>query len=328
MSDISYAISARSAPCLKRPAKNLLEGINATLSSGQVLAIIGPSGSGKTTLLNALTLEPGPGTGYGQLSINGHAVTKATFNKYCVFLPREDNLWATLTARAHIALAFECYRPELSGAARDAAIDDLLEATGMTSCQNTRAGDMIRPGLSGGQRRRLSLAMALVKQPKLVVLDEPTSGLDSAAAAAITRLLGDCARRTNAAIICTIHQPSAAVLAGFQRVFVLTEGRCAYCGPTASSTRMESLGFEVPSTCNPAEFVLDLVSKEIASEGPSTRCSRGGRKGGAAAGRAGRARAAAEGGLARRRGRSPSGRSASRCRSRCSTSCAASCASS
>jgi len=179
-------------------------------------------------------------------------------------VPREDNLWTTITARAHIALAVACYQPHLDAAARETKIDELLKATGMESCQHTRAGDILRPGLSGGQRRRLSLALALVKEPKLIILDEPTSGLDSAAAAAITKLLGDMAARTSAAIVCTIHQPSAAVLAGFQKVFVLSEGRTAYFGPTAQLTpHMEKLGFKLPQSCNPAEFVLDLVSKDI-----------------------------------------------------------------
>ena len=143
--------------------KQILKGLSASVGTGEVLAIIGPSGSGKTTLLNALTLEPGPGKPTGLLAINGHALTAGTYLKYCAYVPREDNLWATMTARAHLQLAFECYRPELGGAAREAKVDELLAATGMESCQHTKAGDMLRPGLSGGQRRRLSMALALVK---------------------------------------------------------------------------------------------------------------------------------------------------------------------
>jgi len=258
---VSYAIEPS---CLKKGAgKTILSNISAAVSSGEVLAIMGPSGSGKTTLLNALTFEPGPGRPAGLLTINGHAIDSSSYVRHCAYVPREDNLWATLTARAHLEIAFECYRPELSSAARAAKLDELLAATGMESCQHTRAGDMLRPGLSGGQRRRLSMAIALVKEPKLVILDEPTSGLDSAAAAAITKLLGAIAKRTNAAIVCTIHQPSAAVLGGFEKVFVLSEGRCAYSGPTAGlTTHLESLGQTLKSETNPAELVLELVSKE------------------------------------------------------------------
>jgi len=260
---ITYVIPPKGMRAKSAP-KTIISDIGASVSAGEVLAIIGPSGSGKTTLLNSLTLEPGPGVAYGKMAINGHPVTPSVYIKYCAYVPREDNLWTTITARAHIVLAVACYHPHLDAVAREQKVDELLKATGMESCQHTRAGDIFRPGLSGGQRRRLSLALALVKEPKLIILDEPTSGLDSAAAAAITKLLGDMAARTSAAIVCTIHQPSAAVLAGFQKVFVLSEGRTAYFGPTAQLTpHMEKLGFKLPQSCNPAEFVLDLVSKDI-----------------------------------------------------------------
>ena len=110
-------------------------------------------------------------------------------------------------------------------------MDELLSVTGLTSCADTKAGGFLFKGLSGGQRRRLSLAVALVKEPSLIVLDEPTSGLDSAAAAAILTLLARIARSRRAAVVCTIHQPSALVFAGFHKVLVLSGGRVAYCGP-------------------------------------------------------------------------------------------------
>jgi len=110
------------------------------------------------------------------------------------------------------------------------------------------------------------MALALVKEPKMIILDEPTSGLDSAAAAAITKLLGNIAKRTASTIVCTIHQPSAAVLAGFQKLCVISEGRTAYCGPTEGlGAHLASLGHPVPPNCNPAEFALELISRDVSS---------------------------------------------------------------
>ena len=88
-------------------------------------------------------------------------------------------------------------------------------------------------GLSSGQRRRLSLAIALTKQPSMIFLDEPTSGLDSAAAAKIMHFLKVTAKQTNIPILCTIHQPSASVYEGFDDVLVLAAGRVAYFGAAA-----------------------------------------------------------------------------------------------
>ena len=137
----------------------------------------------------------------------------------------------------------------------------------MTECQHTKAGDATRQGLSGGQRRRLSLALALTKEPRVIVLDEPTSGLDSAAAAAIMRLLKEIAISKGASIICTIHQPSAAVYAGFDQCLVLSEGRTAFCGTAKDlPEHFGKVGLPLPADANPAEWVLDVVSKDISSK--------------------------------------------------------------
>jgi len=249
-----------------RPAKHILSGASATVADGEVLAIVGPSGSGKTTLLNTLTFAKGPGVPSGKISINGAKLTISTFVDSCIYVPREDNLWPTLTPRQHLDFAYRLHRPELGAPARAQAIDQLLAAIGMSSAQHTRAGGMLFQGLSGGQRRRLSLGIALVKDPRVLILDEPTSGLDSAAAAAVVALLKTIATSCSAAIVCTIHQPSAAVFAGFHKVLVLAEGRVAYCGERdAMASHFQSIGKMLPGDANPAEAVLDLVSKDITS---------------------------------------------------------------
>jgi ABC-type multidrug transport system ATPase subunit len=89
---------------------------------------------------------------------------------------------------------------------------------GLAGCADTLIGNEFVQGLSGGQKRRLSIALALIKQPKLLFLDEPTSGLDAAAAAAIMRFITDLAKQQNLIIVATIHQPSTKVVtrASFQ----------------------------------------------------------------------------------------------------------------
>ena len=227
-SNIGYDITPKNAlGAAKGLPKSVLAGTSATVTEGEVLAIVGPSGAGKTVLLDTLNFAKGPGSPTGAISLNGRPLTRAMHTRACIYVPREDILWPSLTPRQHLHFAFQLYQPALSGGAREAAIDDLLSATGMTSAQHTKAGGLLFQGLSGGQRRRLSLSIALVKQPRVLLLDEPTSGLDSAAAAAIITLLKSIAAKCSAAIVCTIHQPSAAVFAGFNQVLVLSEGRVA-----------------------------------------------------------------------------------------------------
>ena len=82
-------------------------------------------------------------------------MTRTSFVKSSIYVPREDNLWPTLTPRQHLDFAFMLYRPDLDAAAREGKIDELLTVTGMTACQDTKAGGFLFKGLSGGQRRRL-----------------------------------------------------------------------------------------------------------------------------------------------------------------------------
>ena len=259
--DIAYSI-----PQQKDASLQVLQHVSASVSNGEVLAILGPSGAGKTILLDTLTFSKGPGTPTGKITLNGVSMTRSKFVKNAIYVPREDNLWPSLTPRQHLDFAFKVYRPELADAARASAVDELLAVTGMTSCQNTRAGGMLFKGLSGGQRRRLTVAIALVKLPSVMILDEPTSGLDSAAAAAIINLLSSIAKRCSTAVVCTIHQPSAVVFAGFQKALILSQGRAAYCGGRADMVAyFESISKPLSKDANPAEAVLDMVSKDTTS---------------------------------------------------------------
>jgi len=269
----SLAISAKGKPvdplmarCTKTRQKQLLCNVSGSVSAGHVLAVMGPSGAGKTTLLNMLTLEPGRGEASGYLTLNGHPLTAKLYAKHCAVVTQQDLLWTFLTCRDHLRNAINLYRPSLTHTEREAAIDDLLAATGLTSCQHTKAGNMFFRGLSGGQKRRLSLACALAKRPSVVFLDEPTSGLDSAAAAKIMKFMKEIAVQAQIAIVCTIHQPSASVFEGFDDTLILSGGRVAYFGPAAElPAHLELVGRPLPPAANPAEYALDVVNADFAS---------------------------------------------------------------
>jgi ABC-type multidrug transport system ATPase subunit len=267
-SDCSFAIQVRPAgggSCARKSeTRYLLRDVSASVSSGEVLAVMGPSGAGKTTLLRMLALEKGPGARTGHVAFNGKPFTPLLYTRYATFMEQGDSLWAFLTAREQLEYAVRLSRPALRSAERAAAVDELLGALGLESCQHTRAGNALVRGLSGGQRRRLSLALALAKEPLLVFLDEPTSGLDAAGAAAVMALLKSVARRVNAAILCTIHQPSSAVFAGFDKTLILSGGRAAYCGPASELVGyLASIGQPVPANTNPADHMLAIANADF-----------------------------------------------------------------
>ncbi len=264
LSFVECSYDVPSAGASATDTTRLLHSVTASCRSGRVLTILGPSGAGKTTLLSMLTLEHGTGAPLGSVRLDGATLSPDVYRAQCVFVPQEDEHWAFLSCRDHIAYAVTLFRPQLSGAGRRAAIDQLLEACGLVSCQHTIAGGPLVRGLSGGQRRRLSVAIALAKQPACIFLDEPTSGLDAASAAKVMHHLRDTARNTNTAIVATIHQPSAAVYEGFDDVLVLSAGRTAYFGPANGLRQhLSAIGRPLPRGANPAEAVLDLVNPDF-----------------------------------------------------------------
>ena len=266
--DCSYKVKA--APKGKLPLpwnkqdKTLVHEVTGSVASGEVLALMGPSGAGKTTLLNTLTMQVGSGDPSGSVTLNGHPFTLDVFRKHAAIVNQTDQLWAFLTAREHLEYAYALFQPSASFDSRRASVDRMLADTGLEGAQHTKAGNELFKGLSGGQKRRLSLAVALCKAPRVVFLDEPTSGLDAASAASVMQFLKATAARTGIAVICTIHQPSSAVFDGFDSVCFLTGGRVAYLGKAADlPAYLGSVGHPLEGSANPADRMLDLINKDF-----------------------------------------------------------------
>ena len=122
----------------------------------------------------------------------------------------------------------------------------MLTKMGLLSCAETKCGNQFVKGLSGGQKRRLSLAIALLKKPAVIFLDEPTSGLDAAASAGVMKFVTDIAAKEKLIILCTIHQPSAKVFHGFDQVMLLSAGKVAYCGKASLAEKyFEGIGHKM-----------------------------------------------------------------------------------
>jgi len=242
----------------KTGVKQILDGITAEVRSGEVCAIMGPSGAGKTTLLDLIALEGSAGERTGIVKLNGSRVTYKVFQKYCTYVPQFDRGWAFLTCEQTVRYAAAMYGRKESDA------NHLIQRMGLDGCRRTKVGNEFLKGLSGGQKRRLSLACALLKDPLVVFLDEVTSGLDAAAAAKIMTFLVHVAKEHAIVIMCTIHQPSTTVFANFDKLLLLSGGRTAYFGPADKALPFfESTGRPSPPNMNPADFMLDLVNADF-----------------------------------------------------------------
>ena len=231
---------------------------------------MGPSGSGKTTFLKALTMEPTTPTSLfghqrdkthisGSCFLNGAPLTRQIVRDHFFVVKQTDQHWPYLTVWE--TLQFACRLDQVPlphqhdiHSSRDAAekkyLQEIIDKMGLSNCQDTRAEK-----LSGGQQRRLSIALGLVQQPLVLILDEPTTGLDSAAASKIVQEMMELSARENLLTICTIHQPSSRIFAQFDQLMLLSQGRVAYHGPIGQveSYFDQQLGFPTPPETNPAE---------------------------------------------------------------------------
>lgn len=143
---------------------------------------------------------------------------------------------------------------------RAALVEEVIRSLGLGKCADTIVGDAKTRGLSGGEKKRLSIACELIARPQLVMLDEPTSGLDAFAAQQVMQALKDLAAEGHT-VVASIHQPRSSIYAMFDDLCLLSEGRLLYFGPAdAALDHFKALGHECPEHFNPAEFFADLVA--------------------------------------------------------------------
>ncbi|EAW14323.1 putative ABC transporter [Aspergillus clavatus NRRL 1] len=251
----------------KKPL-NLIDGICGNIQRGELVALMGPSGCGKTTLLNVLARRS-PTSGAktsGECYVNGGKLDKATFGRITSYVEQEDALIGSLTVQETLKFAADLSLPSsVSKAQRRDRIQTLLESFGIQNQAATLVGTPIRKGISGGQKRRVSVASQLITCPKILFLDEPTSGLDSTASYEVISYVKELAIANNLIIIASIHQPSTTTFQLFDKLLLLSKGKTCYFGPVSDvSTHFASIGHPIPSNTNPAEFLLDIVSSDFA----------------------------------------------------------------
>ena len=214
-------LCSRAASAPAQQQRRILSSAQGTLSPGELVAVLGSSGCGKTTLLSCLAGRLRPSE--GSVSLNGAPLPSS--NSLVAFIQQEDLFLPHLTVSEHLRFQARLRLPLLSRAAAEARAEQLLQRLGLSACAHSligsaEGGGLAGRGISGGERKRLSIASALISSPSLILCDEPTSGLDSANAENAISALKELAA-AGRSIVATIHSPSSFVFSLFDRVMLL-----------------------------------------------------------------------------------------------------------
>ncbi|KAL8217057.1 hypothetical protein R6Q57_023894 [Mikania cordata] len=244
--------------------KVILKGINGAVNPGEVLALMGPSGCGKTTLLGLLGGRLSDHTIGGSITYNDHPYSKSLKSRIG-FVTQDDVLFPHLTVKETITYAALLKLPKtLTKQAKQKQAQDVIRELGLERCQDTMIGNSFVRGVSGGERKRVSIGNEIIINPSLLFLDEPTSGLDSTTALRIIELLQDIAEAEKT-VITTIHQPSSRLFHKFDKLILLGRGgMLLYFGKASEAMEyFSSIGCSPLISMNPAEFLLDLANGNI-----------------------------------------------------------------
>ena len=165
---------------VKKAEKVILDGISGVMPAGRMTALMGPSGSGKTTLLDVLAGRKTSGAIEGEVLFAGQKLARGALRNLTGYVEQFDTLIGELSVKQMLMYTAELkLPPATSRADKEARVQRVITKLGLEGCADTTIGNVLQRGISGGQAKRVNIALALITQPRVLFLDEPTSGLDS-----------------------------------------------------------------------------------------------------------------------------------------------------
>ncbi|KAF9334534.1 hypothetical protein BG006_001999 [Podila minutissima] len=249
----------------------LLTNVAAKAMPGRVFAIMGPSGSGKTTLLDLIADRQARNVGklQGEILLNDVPVKEyGSIRKRLIgYVTQEDDFIETLTVLETLTFAAKMRLPRsMSNADKIARVHSVMQELNLTHIKDTKVGGAVIRGISGGEKRRVTIGIELLSSPSVLLLDEPTSGLSSTDALNVANAIKDLSKKGRTVIL-TVHQPRSDIYELFDDLLLLSQGNVVYFGKAQSATTyFEALGHETPVGWNVADYFLDLITEHQGSE--------------------------------------------------------------
>ncbi|PVD33949.1 hypothetical protein C0Q70_05211 [Pomacea canaliculata] len=241
-----------------RGERRILSDLSGVARPGRVLAVMGPSGCGKTTLLNCLagrTLLD-----HGEIAMDGIPVNKSLRRKLS-YVMQEDSFFPNLTLRETLSFTTMLRLPDkLPKSEKIQRMEAIIDDLDIRKCQHTIMGDAWCRGISGGEKKRASIACELITDPAIIFLDEPTSGLDYSTASSLVRTLRTITEAQKKTLVMTIHQPSSQMFFTFHDLLLLSDGQMAFFGLCANVIDFfHKAGLVMDAHYNPADFISMLL---------------------------------------------------------------------
>ncbi|MEP1093915.1 MAG: ATP-binding cassette domain-containing protein [Cyclobacteriaceae bacterium] len=247
--------------------------------SGRLIGIMGGSGTGKSTLMNLLNGKIAPTD--GRVHINGFPLEKASMEGVIGYVPQDDLLFEELTVYQNLFFNAQICFSDFSKELLDKTVDKVLDDLDLQEIRDLKVGDPLNKTISGGQRKRLNIALELMREPSVLFVDEPTSGLSSMDSEKMMLLLKDLARRGKL-VVAILHQPSSDIFKLLDKLWILDKGGYPiYDGNPVDavvyfktmSTQVNAAESECPRCGNviPDQILQIIEAREINDDGSTTR---------------------------------------------------------
>lgn len=258
-SNLTYSVKVR-RKLRQAQTKTLLNDISGEARDGEIMAVLGASGSGKSTLIDALANRIAKGSLKGKITLNGEPLESRLLKVISAYVMQDDLLFPMLTVEETLMFAAEFRLPRtLSKSKKKARVQQLIDQLGLRNAAKTIIGDEGHRGVSGGERRRVSIGIDIIHDPIILFLDEPTSGLDSTSAFMVVKVLQRIAQ-SGSIVIMSIHQPSYRIMGLLDRLLFLSRGQTVFSGtPADLPGYFAEFGKPIPENENRTEFALDLI---------------------------------------------------------------------